>query len=85
MLQGLPDAAQMGAIADSWRPFRSAGSYYMWRVEAPRGSGKAKGGGGSKKGKVKAVGATPAPKTSSSEEDEGAASAGAGPSNRVPM
>ncbi|KAL4452029.1 hypothetical protein ABPG75_007691 [Micractinium tetrahymenae] len=45
--QELPDAAAMEALAEKWRPFRSVGSYFMWKVEAPRGSA------GGKKGRQK--------------------------------
>ena len=31
-LQGKPTVAEMDAIGDIWRPYRSLGSYYMWRV-----------------------------------------------------
>ncbi|KAL4452033.1 hypothetical protein ABPG75_007695 [Micractinium tetrahymenae] len=46
-LKELPDAAAMEALAEKWRPFRSVGSYFMWKVEAPRGSA------GGKKGRQK--------------------------------
>lgn len=61
--QDLPDTAEMEAIAAPWRPFRSAGAYYMWRVEAPRAGSKKAGkpkpkpkadGGGSSKKRTKA-------------------------------
>jgi DNA-3-methyladenine glycosylase II len=48
-LRDLPSPAQMEAVAERWRPWRSVGAYYMWRVEAPRGAKKAGGGAGSKK------------------------------------
>lgn len=35
-LKELPSKAQMEAVAEKWRPWRSVGSYYMWRVEVPR-------------------------------------------------
>lgn len=41
-LQDLPDAEAMQRISDRWRPFRSIGSYYMWRVEVPRALQKKK-------------------------------------------
>ncbi len=30
--QALPTDAQMAEVAEKWRPYRSLGSYYMWRV-----------------------------------------------------
>jgi DNA-3-methyladenine glycosylase II len=30
-LDSLPDPPRMLAIADSWRPYRSAGAWYLWR------------------------------------------------------
>jgi len=30
-LDGLPSPEQMRSIAEPWRPFRSAGTWYMWR------------------------------------------------------
>ena len=41
-LRELPTPAQMEAVAEQWRPWRSVGSYYMWKVEAPRAAGKKK-------------------------------------------
>ncbi len=41
LLQDLPDAGAMERIAEPWRPFRSVGCYYMWRVEVPRSLGRA--------------------------------------------
>ena len=44
----------MERIAKPWRPFRSVGCYYMWRVEVPRSQGrspKAKGKTETAKGK----------------------------------
>ncbi|KAL4437561.1 hypothetical protein ABPG77_003542 [Micractinium sp. CCAP 211/92] len=41
-LKELPDAAAMEAVAEKWRPFRSLGSYYMWKVEVPRAGSKKK-------------------------------------------
>jgi DNA-3-methyladenine glycosylase II len=35
-LKELPSAAQMEVVAEQWKPFRSVGSYYMWRVEVPK-------------------------------------------------
>ena len=32
--QAKPTVAEMDAIGDVWRPYRSLGSYYMWRVPA---------------------------------------------------
>lgn len=34
-LKDLPNAKQMAELAERWRPWRSVGSYYMWRVEKP--------------------------------------------------
>ncbi|CAL8463632.1 g3166 [Coccomyxa elongata] len=31
-LKALPTDAQMAEVAEKWRPYRSLGSYYMWRV-----------------------------------------------------
>ena len=31
-LKELPKADQMAELTESWRPFRSVGSWYMWRV-----------------------------------------------------
>jgi len=31
-LGGLPSPAEMERVSDPWRPFRSVGSYFMWRV-----------------------------------------------------
>lgn len=45
-LKELPGAAEMAALAEAWRPFRSVGCYYMWKVEVPRSNG-----GGGKKAK----------------------------------
>ena len=41
-MQELPDPVAMARLAEPWRPFRSLGSYLMWKVEvarAPNGSG----------------------------------------------
>jgi DNA-3-methyladenine glycosylase II len=35
-LKQLPSPAEMEAVAENWRPFRSVGAYYMWRVEVPK-------------------------------------------------
>ncbi len=43
-LRELPTPAQMETVAEAWRPWRSVGSYYMWRVETPRGAGKKRSG-----------------------------------------
>lgn len=32
LLQAKPSVAEMDAVGDVWRPYRSLGSYYMWRV-----------------------------------------------------
>lgn len=37
-LKDLPDPAAMERVAERWRPYRSAGCYYMWRVEVPKGT-----------------------------------------------
>lgn len=34
-LRTLPDAARMQKLAAPWRPFRSIGSWYMWRLLEP--------------------------------------------------
>ncbi|MCA9674088.1 MAG: DNA-3-methyladenine glycosylase 2 family protein, partial [Myxococcales bacterium] len=31
-LRGLPDEARMTRLAAPWRPFRSVGAWYMWRL-----------------------------------------------------
>jgi DNA-3-methyladenine glycosylase II len=31
-LRSLPEAPRMVKLAESWRPYRSFGSYYMWRI-----------------------------------------------------
>jgi len=36
--QELPDAAKMEALAASWRPWRSIGSWYMWRLTEAEGT-----------------------------------------------
>lgn len=36
-LQDLPDAAKMEALTASWRPWRSIGSWYMWRLTETEG------------------------------------------------
>ena len=43
-MQALPNTEQMEAIAEKWRPYRSLGSYYMWRVAegAPKTPKKSK-------------------------------------------
>ncbi|CAN0919361.1 DNA-3-methyladenine glycosylase 1 [Linum grandiflorum] len=41
-LKGLPEAAEMDKVCDKWRPYRSVGAWYMWRlVEAKAAAGKA--------------------------------------------
>ena len=40
--QALPSPAEMEAVAEAWRPYRSVGSYYMWRVEVPKQKRKQK-------------------------------------------
>lgn len=39
-LRDLPGPAEMARVAEAWRPYRSVGSYYMWRVETVKGGGK---------------------------------------------
>lgn len=34
-LSGLPKAKELEALAESWRPFRSVASWYLWRVLDP--------------------------------------------------
>ena len=36
-MQELPSPAKMHEIAKAWRPYASLGSYFMWKVEVPRG------------------------------------------------
>lgn len=31
-LEALPDSDEMHSLTEAWRPFRSVGSWYMWRV-----------------------------------------------------
>lgn len=31
-LQAKPTVSEMDAVGDVWRPYRSLGSYYMWRI-----------------------------------------------------
>ncbi|EFN54889.1 hypothetical protein CHLNCDRAFT_135007 [Chlorella variabilis] len=39
----LPSPTAMEAVAESWRPYRSLGTYFMWKVDVPRSSpGKSK-------------------------------------------
>ena len=47
--QDLPSPAKMHEVAAAWRPYASLGSYFMWKVDAPR----AGSGGSSKKRKAK--------------------------------
>ena len=35
-MQAVPKEEEMVAIAEKWRPYRSLGSFYMWRVSTPR-------------------------------------------------
>ena len=39
-LDTLPDAAELEALAEPWRPYRSVAAWYLWRAEAalPPGS-----------------------------------------------
>ena len=41
-VQAMPSVEQMEAIAEKWRPYRSLGSFMMWRVETPRAPKKSK-------------------------------------------
>ena len=34
-LSKLPGRQEMERIADEWRPYRSVGSFYMWRSQEP--------------------------------------------------
>lgn len=36
-MQELPDAAKMEALTASWQPYRSIGSWYMWRLVEAEG------------------------------------------------
>lgn len=43
MVQEAPSALEMVQLTDCWRPFRSLGSFYMWRViEKPGASNPSK-------------------------------------------
>lgn len=37
-LTELPDAVMMETLTQHWRPYRTVGSYFMWRVEVPHGA-----------------------------------------------
>ena len=52
-LQDMPNEAQMVALTDSWRPFRSLGSWLMWRVPPPAKPVKAGKGAAGKKSKAR--------------------------------
>lgn len=39
----LPTASEMEELSECWRPYRSLGSYYMWKVDAPRTASSKKG------------------------------------------
>jgi hypothetical protein len=52
-LTELPDAVAMEMLTQHWRPYRTVGSYFMWRVEVPHGAYSPS------KGKRKAVKAAP--------------------------
>ncbi|KAK9867226.1 hypothetical protein WJX84_002222 [Apatococcus fuscideae] len=41
-LKGLPEAKEMQEIAAAWEPYRSLGSYYMWRVPAVKAASPGK-------------------------------------------
>jgi 3-methyladenine DNA glycosylase/8-oxoguanine DNA glycosylase len=36
--QEAPTAEQMEGLTESWRPYRSLGSYYMWRLIGKKGA-----------------------------------------------
>ena len=40
--QGMPSEEEMVSVSNSWRPYRSLGSWLMWRVPAPASPAKAK-------------------------------------------
>ena len=42
VLQGMPSEEEMVSVSNSWRPYRSLGSWLMWRVPAPASPAKAK-------------------------------------------
>lgn len=49
----------MARIAECWRPYRSVGSYYMWRVEVPRSAQKKEKKGGKAKAGATSSSRTP--------------------------
>jgi DNA-3-methyladenine glycosylase II len=42
-LKELPGPAAMAEVAAAWAPYKSVGSYYMWRVEVKKAAAKGKG------------------------------------------
>eukprot|EP00884_Botryococcus_braunii_P016932 jgi/Botrbrau1/3922/Bobra.0183s0142.2 len=42
-LKGTPSLEALEAVGSKWAPYRSLGSYYMWKVVTPRSPSKAKG------------------------------------------
>ncbi|PNW76794.1 hypothetical protein CHLRE_11g476400v5 [Chlamydomonas reinhardtii] len=53
-LRQLPDVRQVEEITAGWAPYRSVGSWYMWRIPPPPRTA----GGGSSSSKAKAVGSS---------------------------
>ena len=41
-MQGMPKEAEMVSVSNCWRPYRSLGSWLMWRVPAPVSPAKGK-------------------------------------------
>jgi len=41
-LKELPSPAEMESLAETWRPYRSVGSFYMWKVAEMMGERKGK-------------------------------------------
>ena len=37
-LPGLPDAAELGRVAEPWRPYRTVGTWYVWRARGWAGT-----------------------------------------------
>lgn len=44
-LEKLPTESQMQSFAEQWKPFRSVGSYYMWKVDNVKKSKRSKQNG----------------------------------------
>ena len=42
--QDLPTPQAMERVAEKWRPYRSLGAYWMWKVETPRSAAQGKKG-----------------------------------------